>query len=231
MRSREGFELPRSVGQPDLRPAIVEAAEALFSERGFAPVALREVARAANVNVGSVTYHFHDKLGILRAIYERHTRPMNARRLELLREATRITDADLRLTAILRAYLVPAFSFSDDLAGGGARFTRLRAMLSAEGDANAREIIAESFDETTRTFIDAIAVCLPGASRGDIVWRGQFLLGALYYTLINPERIGRLSDGGADGDDHDAAIDQLVAASHASLRALTRTAARRPAET
>lgn len=212
--------MARAGKETDSRTAILDAAEDLFSRRGFGAVALREIARAAGLNVGSLTYHFGDKAGILSAIYERHTRPMNARRLELIREATRIEDRGARLTAILRAYVVPAFRSSDDLVGGGARFTRLRAMLSAEGSEQARAIIADAFDATTRAFIDAIAGCVPGATRADIVWRSQFLLGSLYYALINPERISRLSDGRADGFDHDEAIRQIVDASHASLWAL-----------
>ena len=120
---------------------------------------------------------------------------------------------------MLRAYLLPAFASSSD-SGGGAQFTRMRAVLSAEGDPEARRIIADSFDDTTRAFIDAIAQCLPGAAREQIVWRSQFLLGALYYTLINPERIDRLSDGHVSGADHTAAIEALVASTHASLMGL-----------
>lgn len=207
--------------KPDTSLQILEVAEALFSQRGFAAVSLREIARHAGVVVSNVTYHHGDKLGILAAIYDRHTRPMNARRIELLGEARRISDRSDRLTAILRAYLLPAFSSSSDLSGGGTRFTRMRALLSAEGDPEAQRIIAQAFDTTTSQFIDAISECLPGAVRTDIVWRSHFLLGALYYTLINPERISRLSDGAITGGDPEAAIGQLVAATHASLIALS----------
>lgn len=209
----------------DTRQAILEAGEALFSERGFGAVALREIAREAGVNVGSVTYHFGSKAGLLEAIYNRHTRPMNARRLELMSEARRIADNDQRLMAILRAYVLPAFTSLHDDAGGGARFTRVRAVLSAEGNVQAREIIAKAFDATSRTFIDAIAECLPGARREDIVWRSQFLLGALYYTLINPERITRLSEGLADGSNRQRAIEEVVKAAFASFKALAEPAA------
>jgi AcrR family transcriptional regulator len=214
---------------PDTKSAILEAAEALFSQRSFGAVALREIAREASVNVGSVTYHFGDKLGLLRALYDRHTRPMNARRFDLLGEARRIADPDQRLVAILRAYVLPAFSSSHDLAGGGARFTRLRAVLSAEDDAQTRAIIAGAFDDTSRAFIDAIAGCLPGAAREDIVWRSQFLLGSLYYALINPGRITRLSDGRADGGDHETAIRQIVEASFASFKSVPHSGARKMA--
>jgi hypothetical protein len=45
------------------------------------------------------------------------------------------------------------------------------------------------------------------------------LLGALYYTLVTPERVSRLSRGEADGADPANAIEQLVRATVASLQA------------
>lgn len=210
------------VRRGDMREALLEAAERLFSQRGYSAVSLREIAGEAQANVGSLTYHFQNKSGLLRAIYARHCEPMNRRRMELLGEAQRIRDRDERLVAILRAYLLPAFSSSAE--GGGAMFTRMRAVLSAEGDADARRIIAEAFDDTSHAFIDAIADCLPGAPEAAIVWRSQFLLGSLYYALINPERVTRLSEGRVDGHDTKAAVDEIVSATFASLRSLAEPA-------
>ncbi len=201
------------------RAAILEAAEALFARKGFSGVGLREIARAAGVHPNSVNYHFGDKLGCLEALYQRHTGPMNARRRELIGEAGRIADLDERLRAVLRGYLLPAFLAQEDEAGG-ARFTRLRAMLSAESDPQVRAVIARSFDDTSRLLIDALADCLPGIDRAALAWQSQFLLGALYYTLINPDRIGRLADGAADGQDHARAIEEITRSAHASLKAL-----------
>jgi hypothetical protein len=80
-------------------------------------------------------------------------------------------------------------------------------------------IIAEIFDDTTNAFIEAIEESLPHLPRTTIVWRSQFLLGALYYTLVSPERVTRLSRGEADGADMAEAIEQLVSATVASLQA------------
>lgn len=215
--------------QRNVREALLEAAVRLFSRNGYSAVSLREIAKAADANVGSLTYHFGSKANLLREIYQRHTAPMNRRRLELLGEARRIHNSDERLMAILRAYVLPAYSSSSDHDGGGAEFTRMRAVLSAEGNEDARSIIADAFDETSRAFLAAIAECLPGASKEGLVWRSQFLLGALYYALINPERVTRLSDGAIDGSDREIAINQIVEASYASFRSLA-AGARQAAE-
>jgi AcrR family transcriptional regulator len=205
--------------KPNMREAILCAAEELFSTHGFTAVSVRDIAQAAGANPGSVTYHFKTKDGLLLEIYRRHCGPMNLRRSELLAAARRVRDINDRLEAIVRAYVLPAFSSGSDLAGGGARFTRLRAVMSAEGNAVAGKIIAQTFDDTSHAFIDAIGKSLPHIPRTEIVWRSHFLLGALYYTLVTPERVSRLSRGEADGSDAANAIEQLVRATVASFQA------------
>ncbi|WP_291615987.1 TetR/AcrR family transcriptional regulator [Bradyrhizobium sp.] len=205
--------------KPNMREAILAAAEELFSTNGFNAVSVRDIAQAAGANPGSVTYHFKTKDGLLLEIYQRHCVPMNLRRSELLEAAKRVRDLKDRLEAIVRAYVLPAFSSGSDLAGGGARFTRLRAIMSAEGNDVTRRIIAQTFDDTSHAFIDAIHESLPHVPRTEIVWRSHFLLGALYYTLVTPERVSRLSRGEADGADAGEAIEQLVQSTVASLQA------------
>src|SRR5437868_4660218 len=205
--------------KPNLREAILCAAEELFAINGFNAVSVRDIAQAAGANPGSVTYHFKTKDGLLLEIYNLHCEPMNLRRSELLAAAKRVRDLQDRLEAIVRAYVVPAFTSGSDLAGGGARFTRMRAVMSAEGNEVARKIIAQTFDDTSHAFIDAVHESLPHIPRTEIVWRSHFLLGALYYSLVTPERVSRLSRGEADGADAATAIEQLVQSSVASFQA------------
>src|SRR5262245_65849760 len=213
----------------NMKEAILGAAELLFSENGFNAVSIRDIAEEAGANPGSVTYHVKSKDGLLLEIYRRHCGPINRRRSELLAAANHVRDLQDRLEAIVRAYVLPAFSSGSDLAGGGARFTRLRAVMSAEGNEVVRRIIAQTFDDTSHAFIDAIHESLPHIPRTEIVWRSHFLLGALYYALVTPDRVSRLSRGAADGGDPGAAIEQLVKATVASFQAsaLDRPAASR----
>lgn len=90
------------MSKANVREALLIAAVKLFSSNGYNAVSLREIAKSAGANVGSLTYHFGSKAVLLREIYQRHTEPMNARRLELLGEAKRLHDPDERLLAVLR---------------------------------------------------------------------------------------------------------------------------------
>lgn len=204
--------------QTSMREAILDAAETLFSMKGFRAVSMREIAQASGANLGSISYHFGTKDGLLREIYARHSGPMNRRRNELLSEAQRIRDVDDRLIAIVRAFILPSFS-DGDRDGGGVRFARLRAVVLAEGHEETQKIIAETFNPINIAFIDAIQGCLPDLPRKDIVWRTHFLLGSVYYTLINPWRVTRLSDGAAQGSDPDEAFTQIVQAAVAAFQA------------
>ncbi len=189
---------------------ILDAAEELISLRGYDGVSLREIAKKAEVSLGSVTYYFETKEKMLTAIYDRYTQPMNQRRMDLLAEALRISNQQEKLQAIVRAYIIPTFSSKADNISGGARFTRIRAMLSMQGTKEIKGVIAKQFDEIRNAFIDAFVECLPNADRESIIWRSHFLLGSLYYTLVNGERIESLTNGSTSANDQDRAIEELT---------------------
>src|ERR1700727_399515 len=88
--------------KPNMREAILCAAEELFSTNVFNAVSVRDIAQAAGANPGSVTYHFKTKDGLLLEIYRRHCGPMNGRRLELLAGGRRARDLEDELEGILR---------------------------------------------------------------------------------------------------------------------------------
>lgn len=49
---------------------ILVASRQLFAKYGYDYVSVRQIASEANVNIGSISYYFHNKIGILQRIVE-----------------------------------------------------------------------------------------------------------------------------------------------------------------
>jgi AcrR family transcriptional regulator len=49
---------------------IIKAAAALFAEKGYAAVGVREISKSADVNISMISYYFNGKIGIFKAIVE-----------------------------------------------------------------------------------------------------------------------------------------------------------------
>jgi len=75
---------PKRRGRPPSggREEILRAALELIRERGMARLTTREVAERAGVSEGSVFYHFEDRFGLLRAVFEQSLEPLHIPALE-----------------------------------------------------------------------------------------------------------------------------------------------------
>ena len=64
----------------ETRTRILDAAEELFVEMGFAAASLRAIASRAGVNLAAAHYHFGSKEGLLGATVHRRVAPINEAR-------------------------------------------------------------------------------------------------------------------------------------------------------
>ncbi|HET7217348.1 MAG TPA: TetR family transcriptional regulator [Vicinamibacterales bacterium] len=190
----------------ETREQLVAAAERLFAARGFAGVSVRMIAAEAGVNWSLVGYYFRGKHGLLAEVYRRHCTTLNDERLRLLTEARR---SGLRLESVIEAFVRPSLA---EIQGGDgdSRYSRLRAMLAAEDAPLLNQLVAENFDQSSRTFVDALRKCLPELSADEVLWRFHFMLGTIYYSASSPQRIKAFSRGRCDPGDVDATVQHLV---------------------
>ncbi|MBL8733973.1 MAG: TetR family transcriptional regulator [Planctomycetes bacterium] len=198
----------------DTKTTILDAAEVLLAEQGFAATTLRQLTAAAGVNLAAVHYHFGSKEELAKAVLARRIEPINAERLRRL--AALPTPA--RLPAIVRAFVEPPLRASPDACGPvgtpaappGVRFCRVFGRIMVEQPPFLREFLAGQFRELARRFAAALAAALPGHDTETLWWRLHFVIGAMAHTLQNSGALSHLSDGRCNPDDLDEVIDQLV---------------------
>ena len=87
------------------RTAIMEVGERLFSERGYGGTSIADIAKAANVAVGSVYRLFPDKASLLAALHQR----MEQRFIGVMTEAWTSVDAyEHKFEALIQALMAEA---------------------------------------------------------------------------------------------------------------------------
>ena len=90
------------------RTAILEAAERLYADRGFADVTLRDIVAAADVNLAAVNYHFGSKDELIAELFVTRSLALNRERLSELRAAEDRGGGRADISEVLRALVGPS---------------------------------------------------------------------------------------------------------------------------
>ena len=73
------------------RAALLTAGQELFGARGYAHTDTALIVRHANVTRGALYYHFEDKVGLFRAVFEN----LRSYRVEVIRSRIQVAEGDL----------------------------------------------------------------------------------------------------------------------------------------
>ena len=218
------------VSDQETSEKLIAAAERLFAEHGYNGVSVRMIAAAAGVNWSLLGYYFRGKEGLLSEVYRRQCGDLNSARMRLLQE-TRAKGGQPQLESILNAFIRPALAVARG-ENGQTAFIRLRAILAAENSALLEKLVAENFDISSTTFINALRECLPQLALDEILWRFHFMLGTIYYSASGPHRIREFSNGRCDPADIEENLRHLIPFLAAAFRApAVKTVRRKPART
>jgi AcrR family transcriptional regulator len=198
------------------RERILRVAERLFAERGYDGVSVRRIAGGANVQLALLTYYFHSKLGLYRAVFQRRIEPLSARRRELLHQLLRRASPPPTIEEVLDALARPWVELRDH--SGGQHYSRLIAREAGDPRESSRGIVKEMLDPIAVEFLDAMERVLPGRSRSEVHWAYYFFIGALLLVLANPARMRRLSGDLCDVENSQVLIAAIVGFSVKALK-------------
>ena len=103
---------PRNGDAAEGRQRLLDAAMALFAEKGLDGVSTRELATAAGVNLSAITYHFGGKTALYEAAMRHALTQLEPRRrgvIEKLGSAVEAAGGDKQVLALIAAGFVRGF--------------------------------------------------------------------------------------------------------------------------
>jgi AcrR family transcriptional regulator len=193
--------LEKSAEGRDSRLAILASAEALFAERGFFGVSVREITEHAGVRLASVNYHFRTKEKLFHEVVARRASVVNEDRRKLLAEVGNPTiSKEERTRRLASAFVLPLLDRALRQGAGWKNYCRMMAQV-ANSRLWATDVIAPNYDSIGKEFISALSKIFPESAPYNLHYAYQFLLGTTMYVFTENGRIETISGGRYCSDD------------------------------
>jgi AcrR family transcriptional regulator len=164
----------------DTKDKILDTAERLIGEQGYASTSLRHIIAEAGVNLAAVHYHFGSKEELLDELVDRKVSKVNAARIARLEALERAAGGKrLEVLPILEAFFEP----TADAASEHPRFVLLMGRMYAEG--MLPRIAEKHFHATALRFIQALGRALPELPPEELLYRAHFMKGAMAHAMCS----------------------------------------------
>lgn len=171
------------MAQTDTVTRILDTAEVLFAERGFAETSLRNITSKAKVNLAAVNYHFGSKKSLIQAVFARYLDPFTERfhtaldELEAKYEGGVIPLEELLETMARCVLEVPAERNSLKV------FMKLLGLAYSQAQGHLRRYIQEHYGSVFARFAELVRRATPDLPDAERFWRLHFMLGTVIFTL------------------------------------------------
>ena len=195
-------------GNGTMRAGIMDAAEVVFANQGYAGTTLREISELAGVTQALISYYFGSKFDLFSETFLRRATAIGDARVEsLARLQTEGKAGDV--VAIVEAFLQPVLLLRST--EHGPAFLRLHARLHTEPPNLSYELRKTAYDESTHLYIDALHKALPHLSRFDVHWRMTLMIGTYLYALSDTNRMEDMLPDAYDPKDASRLMTETVA--------------------
>lgn len=196
---------------------ILDVAERLFAENGVDGVSLRAIIAEAEVNLAAVHYHFGSKDALVEAVFERRVGPVNEGRLRWLDRIEAESDGPPPVDEVLRALVTPAIQLALNPERGHTFMKTCGRFYTESGD-YLQPIFDRLFSKVIERFVAAFQRACPDLPPAELLWRIHFAIGVMVHTLLDSERLARISGGACDTSDADAVVERMVQFAAAGMR-------------
>jgi AcrR family transcriptional regulator len=199
---------------------ILDAAEYLFSKKGFDGVTLRDVAQRVGIHTTLLHYYFKDKSALFRTVFERRAGVTSGLRMAALEAYEAEAGDNPTVEGALHAFLDTDLDLYREGGEGWMNYAAFGARISNTPEG--AELMDEYFDPVVLKLVGILKRALPDYSEEDVFWGYHFVTGALMNTLAHTGRIDRLSGGVCHSDDFLAVKKRMAKFMAAGFHALKR---------
>ena len=188
---------------------LLDVAEALFAEHGFAGTSMRMITARAEVNLAAVNYHFGSKEELFHRVFHRRLMQLNAARIAALDTLEAAAAGEpLKSREILQAFFRPALSMSEDREGGGATFMRLLGRSYTASAQFVSELMANEYEKVMKRYLAAAYRAMPEIPPVELAWRLHFMTGAATYAISGVDALALIT--GEQDCDPQRLMDRLI---------------------
>lgn len=176
---------------------ILDAAEQLFAEHGFAETSLRSITRRAEVNLAAVNYHFGSKKILIQAVFSRFLDPFSVQLSEALdhiedqdQDQDHVPGLEMMLNLLVDQMMAVKPRGNNDL----SVCMRLIGLGFAQGQGHLKKYLQSTYGEVFSRYLALLVRSCPQMSVDTIFWRINFILGAAVFTLSGAEALRSIAE-------------------------------------
>ncbi|GLU41418.1 TetR/AcrR family transcriptional regulator [Pseudomonas sp. NBRC 100443] len=172
------------MAQSETVERILDAAEQLFAEKGFAETSLRLITSKAGVNLAAVNYHFGSKKALIQAVFSRFLGPFCASlEKELDRRQAKPDVPRASLEELLELLVVQAMAVKPRSGNDLSIFMRLLGLAFSQSQGHLRKYLEEVYGKVFRRYMQLVNEAAPRLPPIELFWRVHFMLGAAAFSM------------------------------------------------
>ena len=171
------------MAQSETVERILDAAEQLFAERGFAETSLRLITSKAGVNLAAVNYHFGSKKALIQAVFSRFLGPFCASLERELERRQAKPEQKPSLEELLEMLVEQALAVQPRSNNDLSIFMRLLGLAFSQSQGHLRRYLEDMYGKVFRRYMLLVNEAAPRIPPLELFWRVHFMLGAAAFSM------------------------------------------------
>lgn len=175
------------------RERILEAAEVVFLEKGYAAASVRDITQRAQVNVAAVNYHFGTKEDLVLALIRSYTDEINLKRIEELSQLDAEGPIKERIHRVVKVLIAPVLNMICSKGHGKGGILLLYGRILAEGNEMRERIDADAFGDFFRAICDSVSRIFEVSDPQKVHMIAHLMMSSVGGVMLHAPRVSAFS--------------------------------------